>query len=242
LVQKRPDKHHHGGHPKKPPGTHNNSPEELAAINETLKAFSERYEEDKEKNPGRDSWKFRIEIATALGVGIYTLITAGLFIAALYQIAIMQDTERRQLRAYVGVAPGDIEDFGGPNQRLRVVRKNSGLTPAYNIGFSAAGFGTIKPGESINTGPEGCAAYHPVKLATMFPGLELPLTIIITDKYSPEEIQLVKSGNRQFVYFGNICYHDAFGAVHFTNYCWMYKGTSMTAKDADACLGHNDSD
>ena len=39
-----------------------------------------------------------------------------------------------------------------------------------------------------------------------------------------------------------VCSRDAFGASHFTNYCWMYKGTSMTAKDAEGCLGHNDSD
>ena len=52
---------------------------------------------------------------------------------------------------------------------------------------------------------------------------------------------MVKSGLKQFVYWGDICYHDAFGGSHYTRYCFMYKGLSMTAKDADGCLGYNDS-
>jgi len=45
-----------------------------------------------------------------------------------------------------------------------------------------------------------------------------------------------------FVYYGTICYNDAFSNPHYTNFCFMYHGKSMKADDADACFGDNDSD
>ena len=243
MSQKPRDKHQHGGHPQKPSGTHNNSPEELAAINKTLIAFSEKYDEGKEKNPGREHTRFIVEVCVAVGVGIYTLITAGLLAASLIQLKIMQDTEHRQLRAYVGMAPGDVEDFGvAAKQRIKFIRKNFGGTPAYNVGFSNVGFSIIKPGSNINTGVSDCVSPKIAGQITMFPTVELPWTVTIDPKLFPSErLQLVKAGDEQFVYWGTACYHDAFGVPHFTNYCWMYKGSNMTAKDAEACLTHNDS-
>jgi hypothetical protein len=264
MSNKPSNKHYQGGHPKKEAGTHNRSPEELAAINETFVAFSEKYEETNKKNPSRDGWKFRIEVATAVGVGVYTLITAGLLIAGLYQlkasadqIEIMRDTEHRQLRAYVGMNPGDVEDFGvSGKQKIRFIRKNFGSTPAYDVGFSKLGFSIIKIGDPIDFGMTGCVGPGIPGQITMFPTTELPWIITLGDTknvtqqsadrlvglFTNAELQLVKSGDRQFVYWGTACYRDAFNKPHFTNYCWMYKGASMTARDAEACLTHNDSD
>jgi hypothetical protein len=64
MTRKPPDKQHYRGYPKKPPGTHHNSPEELAAIN-----LPKKYGEG-EKNPSREGWKFRIEVVTAIGIAI----------------------------------------------------------------------------------------------------------------------------------------------------------------------------
>jgi hypothetical protein len=75
----------------------------------------------------------------------------------------------------------------------------------------------------------------------MFPTAELPLTVNVTTKVSEEKIHAARKGSAVLYWYGNVCYNDAFGSPHYTNYCWMYKGTSMTAKDADGCLQHNDS-
>jgi hypothetical protein len=45
-----------------------------------------------------------------------------------------------------------------------------------------------------------------------------------------------------FIYYGTFCYNDAFKRPHFTDFCYMFHGKSMTAEDAEACLGRNDSD
>ena len=157
-------------------------------------------------------------------------------------LELQKGSNERQLRAYVGMTPGDVEDFGvSDKQRVRFIRKNFGSTPAYEVGFSTVGLSTIKIGEPINTGPGGCTTSMIPGQITMFPTVELPWIIIISGPvFTPDQIQLVKSSNRQFVYWGTICYNDTFAKPHFTNYCWMYKGSSMTARDAEACLTHND--
>jgi hypothetical protein len=160
-------------------------------------------------------------------------------------LANQKQSNERQLRAYVGITPGDVEDFGTlSKQRIRFIRKNYGITPAYNVGFSEVGINVVRIGQPINTGPPGQLACNAPKVAeqfTIFPTMELPWTIVIGTKVSDDDATLIKAGERLLVYWGNICYHDAFGLAHYTNYCWSYKGNSMTARDAEGCLTHNDS-
>jgi hypothetical protein len=171
MSQNRDNKRKHGGHPQKPPGTRNNSPEELAAINETVVALSKKYDEANEKNPGRDRWKFRIEIFTSVGIGIYTIITGGLLIASLLQLKsssdavtqaqrqvteagrqakaaedqvnISKDTEHHQLRAYLHpvIDRSDVDINKNPLE-WKYVLKNFGATPACHVRTS----GQIFPG------------------------------------------------------------------------------------------------
>jgi hypothetical protein len=56
MSQNRNNQHQHGGHPKKPPGTHNNGPEELAAINQTLIALSKKYDEANKQDASAGSF------------------------------------------------------------------------------------------------------------------------------------------------------------------------------------------
>jgi hypothetical protein len=157
-----------------------------------------------------------------------------------YQGWIARDAEHRELRAYIGIIPGGVENFGQPGQRAIFIRKNYGATPAYDVGFSEGGFIIQAVGARLPAAPKGCVAPG-MPLITMFPGAELPLTINFEGRFTGEAILSVLAGKSVLIYFGNACYHDAFGSVHYTNYCWMYKGASTTAKDADACLGYNDS-
>jgi hypothetical protein len=194
-----------------------------------------------------------------IGIGLMVLGTLGATSVAAYwtswqwsaaneQLKTMQDTEQRQLRAYVGIIPGDVENFGSPDAfRLKLVRKNYGMTPAYDMGFTVVGSDIIDPKQPVITGvsgAQGCVKPNFQGLITMFPGAELPLTITLSQhNFSPERIGYVKNGNGTlvFMYWGNICYNDAWNHPHFTDYCWMYKGTDMSAKAADGCLTHNNS-
>jgi hypothetical protein len=153
------------------------------------------------------------------------------------------DVEHRQLRAYVGIIPGAVENFGEPGrQRFTLIRKNYGLTPAYDVGLSTIGVDVERPNAQINTGNTGCVSPKTRGMITMFPSMELPFYITIAQNFPPNQLALVRSGEFVFVYYRTVCYNDTFGAPHYTNYCWMYHGESMTDKDAQGCFTFNDSD
>ena len=261
------DPHHqqpHGGQSGKPTDHHvGSTAEELAVINETLVTFAKKYSENNESNPRRENWKFGIEIGVAIGIGLYTLLTLAVFSSAAAfqlgsswdqvkasqnQLATTQDTEHRQLRAYVAVTPGDVDNLGDPTkQQFHMTRKNYGATPAYDVGFSIVGSQVIKAGEVIGIPGAGSVCSTPnarpvlAGQITMFPTMELTWTTTGAN-ITNEQTQAVAGGGFQMVYYGDVCYHDAFGASHYTNYCWMYKGHSMKSADAEGCLQHNDSD
>jgi hypothetical protein len=222
----------------------------------------EEIQASREQGPSPESTPKWITYATLLfvflttvGVGIQDLILHSSDDTFKDTLVAQKKSSEQQLRAYVGMAPGDVDDFGiMGKQRIKFVRKNYGTTPAYNVGFSKIGLSIIKPGEVINTGESACLNPVIAGQITMFPTVELPWSLTINKSpdvaaasaekmsaFSPAQFQLVKSGDMIFVYWGTACYQDAFGTAHFTNYCWMYKGASMTSKDADACLTHNDS-
>lgn len=76
------------------------------------------------------------------------------FCAAAYQGYISRDSEHRQLRAYVSLVPGDIDNFGIPDkQKFTFYRKNTGLTPAYDIVVSELGQSVITYGQPIPGNP-----------------------------------------------------------------------------------------
>src|SRR6267154_3828350 len=69
-------------------------------------------------------------------------------------LSVTQDTEYRQLRAYVGTIPGGIENFGDPaRQRFTITAKNFGDTPAYDVG-SLVSYNGIYKNISVIVGPE----------------------------------------------------------------------------------------
>lgn len=251
------NKNPHGGQAGKPSEHHGSSPVELAAINDTLKAFAKRYNENKEQSPRRQTWKFGLEIAAVIGVGLYTLLTGGLLIvgalqtrsggdqvkASQEQLAVMQNTEHRQLRAYVGLIPGDIENLGDKDKQVfTFMRKNYGATPAYDIEVSELGQSVLlknhePPVINFTNVPD-----IPHANVTLFPSAELPLHIKGLAVSKEQVDKVLSSDDFQFAYAGKIRYRDAFGKTHFTNFCWQYARNGLTAKDVDWCLHHNDSD
>jgi hypothetical protein len=143
MAQEPRDKHQHRSESGEPSKKHGSTAEQTAALNETFKAFAKQYYEDNEQNTRRERIKFRIEIGVAIGVALNIALTGGLLVAGAIQarysgqqvktsqdqLAVMQDTEKRQLRAYVGILPvTGIQNFGNHDtQEVVISRKNYGL-------------------------------------------------------------------------------------------------------------------
>jgi hypothetical protein len=164
--------------------------------------------------------------------------------ASTKQANIAEDTERRQLRAYVGIIPGDIENLADVSKRsYAITYKNFGLTPAYNVALGFVDSDIFHEYGSIPRNiPIGkCAAPAISGLMTLFPTMQHTYSVTGGRKYSADQIAPVMSGSENFIYYGTLCYHDAWQIPHYTNFCWRYKGEALTGKDAISCVQLNDS-
>jgi hypothetical protein len=239
----------------KPAEHHGSSPVELAAINETLVALAKKYDENNKKYPRRDWWQFVLEIAAAAGIAIYTVLTAGLLIASWYQLSdsatqikISQDTEHRQLRAYVGfVPPSDnqiVNSFIPPAKpTIRLNPRNFGQTPAYKAKISSNIAVEDFPLPKTFAFPL-VRGLNPPNPITIFPGT-FDIAGIFADADRPltqEELIAIQDGKRKRLYvWGTLDYEDAFGDLHFTNYCLDFYGVTEKQVQREPCSDHNDS-
>jgi hypothetical protein len=213
----------------------------IHSLNSTYKAAKDEEGKRGETNLKYTSW-------TAIAATIYTAITFVLLAAGIWSaiqatkaVAIASDSESRQFRAYVGVVPGDIENFGIPGkEKSIIIRKNYGQTPAYDVGFSGNFIKVDK--KEINVGIiANCVNPKIGGMITMFPSATLPFNVVVSDSRPPDVINAVHRGDFVITTYGTLCYHDAFGVSHYTNYCWRYSGEDLTAKNAEGCLLANDS-
>jgi hypothetical protein len=120
-------------------------------------------------------------------------------------------------------------------------RKNYGVTPAYDVSIVEFGEAIIERGQPVPAlGPPPDDIRGTI---TLFPTAELPfrLTEIFAQIGQDKIERMIRGDDMQFVYFGTIQYHDIFMKRQFTYFCWMYTLKGTTAKDAEGCLGRNDS-
>ena len=69
------------------------------------------------------------------------------------------------------------------------------------------------------------------------------MVLTLTNNFPTPQLDMVRNDSGMIlIIYGTLCYRDAWARSHYTNYCFIYKGRSMSAKDADWCLTHNDSD
>jgi hypothetical protein len=151
MAKGQDDKPIDGSQPSNLGGNGNNDSDNLATINKTLVSFVEIYKDTNEKDPNRDLARFRIESAVAAGVILYTLLTAGIFIASLSQVnalwsqvrdghkevATALDSEHRQLRAYMFLEGTKVVINPDRSVHSNIVFKNYGTTPAENVRYWA---------------------------------------------------------------------------------------------------------
>jgi hypothetical protein len=248
-MSQNPRERRHGGHPKKPPGTHNNSPEELAAINKTLIALSEQYDAGK-PDPKRENARFRIERWTLFGIGIYTLLTAGLVGVALYQlrftsdqIGIMRETEINQLRPYLHVLRTAVTYVEAQDGPMKVT-----VHPTYQV-FNQTPASNVLPSWNIDVQEFPMTDHFPfvwgpfptVNTTVDAPGQERfvePRERII----SADEIKKINAGTHRLFVYGTIAYVDVFKIARYTNFCFYFDIAGIKERKANNCPIHNGAD
>jgi hypothetical protein len=176
---------------------------------------------------------------TAHATLLLAVSTVALATFSLIQISDFRDQERRQLRAYIGVAIGQIEKFTATTLvEGSIIVKNFGQTPAYNIIDTGAAIvpaqfpfiGSLRELLKSNMIPAHA-------FALLNPTQDLLINIVSKRLYTDDEISKINDGREWRLYLlGKITYRDAFGEDHYTNFCFDYSAeTIRTKQGVDIC-------
>jgi hypothetical protein len=177
-------------------------------------------------------------------------LTAGT--AGVYQGWVAHDAERRQMRAYVGVSPAGVLHYGDArNQIFQLIVKNYGQTPAYDMTPFQESVLIQREGNPNPPEPMGCKSIsgNPVLSPTQrnisFDFSGNPYSA--ADNASVEANTEITNGTFHhperpaFFYFGRLCYKDAFGDEHYTDWCFFAAGDNMVSSNIGTCRTHNGS-
>jgi archaellum component FlaG (FlaF/FlaG flagellin family) len=147
------------------------------------------------------------------------------------QLAHLNETAERQLRAYVNVMKITVETSGNEHT-FSIEIKNFGQTPAYNeLVETAVAFAyfplvhELTLDKSKVTGPSVLApgAMHHVKIETNSP-------------FSAEELVQVRQGTGAIYIFGRIEYNDAFANFRQTTFRHMIGGDAIISPSGNCAI------
>jgi len=178
-----------------------------------------------------NTWALIALVATLFATGIAA-------VAAWVTVRTMQETAKRELRAYINLDNATVTVKDGEFM-FRATLKNYGQTPAHSVVSIRA----VRPFELPVTGaPDLTAIDDETPAGTIGPG-----TDIILEDWMPRlsEADRTSLSMRKYglFYFGRIRYVDAFGNFHQTDFCQFMTGNVV--EGMDQLLAHsagNDAD
>jgi hypothetical protein len=208
----------------------------------------EEIQANREQEPRSDTTPKWITYATLLfvflttvGVGFQDLILHNSDDTFKNTLIAQKESTETQLRAYVGIRPLGIENFGETNQILRTMRKNYGATPASELFMDKPNIAILPRNGQFSPALCDPTPPGPVNSVSLFPQQELRYDMQGSLNLSKDQIALLRDGSQyQLQFWGTLHYKDIFGKRRCTRYCWGFHGPSMTENDSDYCLQHND--
>jgi hypothetical protein len=166
--------------------------------------------------------------------------------AATRQAEISEDTEKRQLRAYVYAKPppqGVQDVVAGQTVTAVTAIRNSGQTPAYHMrlrGNAGIGPWPLPPDQIWREGPYGGEMVLSPETETTTGGRSSSTSA--SDNLTQSEIDSIRDGRTRTMYvFGTIIYHDGFDHPWYSDFCFAYYGNGPTLTAMDYCDQHNGS-
>jgi hypothetical protein len=164
------------------------------------------------------------------------------------QLATAQDTERRQLRAYVVVSGYGVQNVsvgGTPWARIHIY--NSGLTPVRqewvgtaDIFIAASAGGRIKGGGTS----ADCYRKPLARDARVYDSIkEVFPTVRTKTPLTQAQYEGLMAGRLKLVAVGFTCYRDIFRKPHRTDFCLEYSNAQPAPfQEAAVCVRGNKSD
>ncbi|WP_294312809.1 hypothetical protein [uncultured Sphingomonas sp.] len=155
--------------------------------------------------------------------------------AAAAQVAVAQDTAKRQLRAYISVEPGGVNEPVEGRCRLPIHIHNSGITPAHGVMVFSRFAIVDSPMDFDPATAEHGALIGGTNDATFGPGVERWVYVYLDEDFiRPYEAE-IRDKKKALTHFGYINYSDAFGDTHETRFAFYHWGAELSDNTAMRC-------
>jgi hypothetical protein len=165
-------------------------------------------------------------------------ITAAVFTG--WQAWVAQDTEKRQLRSYVGISPGDVTLQEGTPAVVVINFKNFGQTPAYSVTLHGRAEQLPYPLPTSFVFPDYSPQSILAEQLTVYPQSQYSANGETPSPMSSEQILAVREGKTTRIYaFGTVFYKDIFGDTHSTDFCYNVIFKEGYENGAEFCPRHN---
>jgi len=177
---------------------------------------------------------------------LYTAVTTVVMVCAITQVWVSRTTEKRQLRAYISVAPDPkqgssvIIDKDKRSVQAIVALVNHGITPGKHIQLWGAAKALERPITDAKLNDSETSLFR--QQFSSFPGDELTNAGIGTQLTPTEWDNVTVNSPKEVLYvFGFITYEDIFGDSHRTDFCF-FADHAATGQRWEACDRHTDFD
>ena len=193
-------------------------------------------------NPNGDNPESNQKHWLDYAIGVFAFIAAiGGIGAAIFggiQAYIANDTEKRQLRAYVMIAiTNPVKLAAGSSVTVHVIAVNSGQTPVRNLSIRAEILSFSDIQQFYRTLSK--ADTLPVIQEGSFFGKDHDMQMSSERSLTQEEVD--RLGKSVFLAFvGRVTYYDVFNEVHHTYFCRYYP--EVNAQITGSCAVGNDTD
>lgn len=155
------------------------------------------------------------------------------------QVGVAKDTEKRQLRSYVGVSPGDAILQEGKPAVIEMSFRNFGQTPAHSVTLHASVQGLPYPLPPSFIFQDYSSKELLAEYLTVYPQSPYMASGEIPSM-SSDQLRTLREGKAARIYaFGTVFYKDVFGDTHSTDFCYsvFFKEDGETA--GEFCQRHN---
>lgn len=150
-------------------------------------------------------------------------------------------SEQRQMRAYVSVEPGGVNESKDGLVRIPYNIKNSGQTPAYDL--SVCGDIIIVEGDPRNFNPSKQGRLGEAEAftdITLSPNDNQWNYAYMGDNLLDGHLENIAGRKAAIVHYGFIQYRDAFDTMRFTHFAFYHWGDELSDKESKRCrFGNN---
>ena len=165
---------------------------------------------------------YTVSYWTAIGVAVYTGLTALITGASIWSASTATDSEHRQLRAYIFIDHATMMDFElGKKPQVKFAVKNFGQTPGYETVIDLwIALTDPKNPEFDNSG-------HPGPPSPLAPGYTMRSILTASDVLDESTNAAVENGSLAYFVYGTITYKDTFGRDHWTKARAIFGATEL---------------